>query len=69
MTQPKHDFPNRRPPTGGDEVGQAQRVDARQHDDANLHQDRLHRDALHQDAWVANFVGRLAGLVRHIGKK
>jgi hypothetical protein len=83
MTQPKHDL-SKRPPQirdqiPDDEVGQAQRFDARRHDDANLHQDGLHRDvshrdalhqdALHQDAWVANFIGRLAGLVRHIGKK
>jgi hypothetical protein len=32
-------------------------------------QDALHQDALHQDAWVTNFIGRLSGLVRHIGGK
>jgi hypothetical protein len=73
MTQPKHDLPKRPPQIRDqipdDEVGQVRRFDARQHDDANLHQDGLHRDALHLDAWVANFIGRLAGLVRHIGKK
>jgi hypothetical protein len=34
-----------------------------------LDQDALHQDASHQDAWVTNFIGRLSGLVRHIGGK
>jgi hypothetical protein len=69
MTQPRQVLPKRRPQRGDDEVAQAQHFDARRHDDANLQQDALRQDVLHQDAWVTNFIGRLAGLVRHIGKK
>jgi hypothetical protein len=45
----------------------AQHQDAMDQDERN--QDALHQDALHQDAWVTNFIGRLTGLVRHIGGK
>jgi hypothetical protein len=69
MTQPRQVLPKRRPQTGDDEVAQTQHFDTRRHDDANLQQDALHQDVLHQDAWVTNFIGRLTGLVRHIGKK
>ena len=69
MTQPRQVLPKRRPQSGDDEVAKGQYIDTRRHDDANLQQDALHQDVLHQDAWVTNFIGRLAGLVRHIGKK
>jgi hypothetical protein len=79
MTQPKHALPRRRPEIQDDGIGKAPRVGVREHDDARLDQqanedtssrpDALHQDALHQDAWVTNFIGRLAGLVRHIGGK
>jgi hypothetical protein len=78
MTQPKHALPRRQ--TQIPDEGIAPRIGVREHKDAPPHQDApahqdaldqdaLDQDALDQDAWVSNFIGRLAGLVRHIGGK
>jgi hypothetical protein len=80
MTQPKHALPKRRPQILDDVTGQTNRADARAHKAVNPHQDAslhgdatqkdaLAQDALHQDAWITNFIGRLAGLVRNTGGK
>jgi hypothetical protein len=80
MTQPEHALPRRQTQIPDNGIGQAPRVNVREHEDASphqdapphqdaLHQDALPQDTLHQDTWVTNFIGRLTALVRHIGGK
>ncbi len=67
MMQAKHTFSIHQPLKPDDGIDQASRVDAGGHDEAR---DALPRqDESHQDAWVTNFIGRLTGLMRHIGGK
>jgi hypothetical protein len=66
--QAKHVFSIHQPLNPDNGIDPASRVDGRGHDDTHPHQDAVsHQDASDQDAWVANFIGRLTGLVRHIG--
>jgi hypothetical protein len=83
MNQSRQALPRRRLQTLTEESGQAPRFDVRKHEGADHQQvnedarlpEHPHPDSLdagkdrYQDAWVTNFIGRLAALVRNIGDK
>jgi hypothetical protein len=61
MTLPEHIVIKRRLQIPDHSTRRPQRFDTPEHEYASLHENP------HEDSWVANFITRLAGLVRNIG--
>ena len=59
MTLPKPDLPKHQDQIVDEATGEADRFDPREPEHPRMQ----------EDAWVKNFIGRLAGVLRNISKK